>query len=93
MYNHILHELECDLAAIADVNPSSAPIDGLVATHHELLREPDDHIVRKDDPQRLRLDHGVAEGPGLGVDEVVVGGVGDHVDLAVSAAGGALGEP
>lgn len=52
-------------AAIADnVDIGAAAVDGLEAVDYELVLELDGHVGREDDPERLRLDDGVAERAG-----------------------------
>lgn len=91
--DHVLHELDGDAGAVGDVDGGAAAVDGLVARHDQLLVQPDHHAALEDDPQRLQLDHGVAEGPRLRVHHVVVGVVGDHVDLPAFPALGVAPEP
>lgn len=64
------------------VHVSAATVEGFIAVENELLREVDEHVGGKDDPEGLRLDDGVAEGAGAGCYGVVVGGVGDDVEAA-----------
>jgi hypothetical protein len=85
-------ELDGDAGAAGDVHVGAAAVDGLEAVHDELLPEPDDHVALEDDPERLLLDDGVAEGALARVDGVVVAGVGDHVEPAVAAADGVAAE-
>ena len=89
----VLHELDGDASAVGDMNVGTAAVDGLVAGDEQLLVEVDDHVAGEDDPERLGLDSSVAESAGAGVDQVVVGGVGDDIDLAVDAAKGVTPEP
>ena len=51
------------------------------------------HVGRKNYPEGFVLDDGVPEGARSWVRGVVVGGVGDHVDLATFAAHCGLAEP
>nr|GMD33628.1 hypothetical protein Pyn_29454 [Ipomoea batatas] len=74
--------LERNAAAAGDVDVGAAPVHGLVAVEDELVLQLDGHVGGEDDPQRLRLDHGVPERPRLRLHRVRVGGVGDDVDLA-----------
>jgi len=84
--------LDGDAGAVGDVHVGAASVDGLEAVHDELLLERDHHIPLEDDPERLVLDHGVAEGALARVDGVVVARISDHVDLAVAATDGVAAE-
>ena len=64
----------------------------LEAVHDEFLLQCYDHVAFEDDPERLRLDHGMAEGSGDRVRRIVVGRVGDEVKAAAFAAERALSE-
>lgn len=68
----VLHKLNRDASTVGDADVGTAGVDGLVTSHYELLRQPDDHAAGEDDPQRLLLDDGVPERPRLRVHEVVV---------------------
>lgn len=63
MDDDVPHELDRDSGTVRDLNSRSAPVDGLVALHDQLLLEHDQHSAAEYDPQWLLLDHGVAEGP------------------------------
>lgn len=93
MDDHIIDVLDGDAGAVGDVDGDAAAVDGLVASHEQLLGEPDHHAPGEDDPQGALLDHGVAERPRLRVHEVAVGGVGHDVDLAALSALGLVPEP
>lgn len=82
----VRHVLDRDARAVGDVDVDAAAVDGLEAVHDELFLQGYDHVALEDDPERLVLDHGVAEGPRGGVDRVVVAGVGDDVVATVAAA-------
>ena len=84
--------LESDATAADDVDVGAAAVQGFVAVEDELLGEFDEHVGGKDDPERVGLDDGVAECAGARGDGVVVGGVGDDVDLTAFAAEGVLAE-
>jgi hypothetical protein len=84
--------LDGDAGTIGDVHVGATSVDGLEAVHDELLLERDDHVPLEDDPERLFLDDGIAEGALARVDRVVITRVGDHVDLAVAAANGIAAE-
>nr|GMC56981.1 hypothetical protein BHM03_00038743 [Ipomoea batatas] len=90
--DHVLHKLEGDPGAAADVDPRSSTVDRLVALHDQLLVKPDDHVTFEDDPQRLLLYRGVTEGPRLGI-RWIVRAVRHHVDLPILAADGFPPEP
>ncbi|RWW17256.1 hypothetical protein GW17_00018818 [Ensete ventricosum] len=93
----IVHELDSDAGAAYDLDVGAPAIDRLVAVDDQLLGEADVHVVGEHDPERPVLDHTVAEGALLRVDEVVVGRIGDDVELPLLPAGGvaaeALGAP
>lgn len=80
--------LDGDTGTIGDVHVGSSSVDGLEAVHDEFLLERDDHVPLEDDPERLVLDDGVAEGALARVDRVVIARVGDHVDLAIATTDG-----
>lgn len=80
MYDDILDELERDPSTMSNAHICPTCVNCLVARQYELLRQPDSHAACKYDPQRLRLNDGVAESPWLGVDDVAVGRVGDDVE-------------
>lgn len=90
MNDHILHKLQRNLSSLFDVNVGTTSVYGLVACHQQLLGQLDGHAMREGDPQWLLLDDSVAEGPGFRVAHVVIRGVGDNIEPAVLAAGGAL---
>lgn len=81
---------EGEAGAVGDVDVGSATVDGFEGADEELGGECDFHGGGEGDPQRGGLDGGVAEGSGFGIGRVGVGGVGDDVGLAVSAAEGGL---
>lgn len=93
MDDHIADVLDGNAGAVGDVDGDAAAVDGLVAGHEQLLVEPDHHAPGEDDPEWARLDDGVAERPRLRVHHVVVGGVGDDVDLAALPALRLVPEP
>ena len=95
----VAHLLDREASVAGDLHVRAASVDGFVASDDELVSESDPHVAGEDDPERLRLDHGVAEGSGGRVRRVVVGGVGDEVkapaftaERALSEADGAVGE-
>ncbi|KAF7838224.1 hypothetical protein G2W53_006706 [Senna tora] len=92
VYYYVRHVLYRDAGPTRDVHARAAPVDGLEGVHDQLFLEPNHHVAREYDPERLVLDHGVAEGPRLGAHRVVVAGVRDDVDFAVLAADGVLAE-
>lgn len=63
MDDHIAHELNSYPSAVGNVDPDAAPVDGLVSLHDHFLLECDHHVAIKYDPQRLLLDHCVAQSP------------------------------
>ncbi|KAK3406272.1 hypothetical protein EUGRSUZ_K02439 [Eucalyptus grandis] len=82
-----------DASATGDVDVHAAAVEGLVAVEDELLRQPDQHVGREDDPQRLLLDNRVPQRARLWAHGVVVRRVGDDVYVAVLAAQRVLAEP
>ena len=88
----VAHLLDREASVAGDLHVRASPVDGFVASDDELVPEFDPHVAGEDDPERLRLDHGVAEGSGGRVRRVVVGGVGDEVKAAAFAAERALSE-
>ena len=56
----ITYVLQRNAATADDVDIGAAAVQGFVAVEDEFLREFDEHIGREDDPQRLRLYHGVS---------------------------------
>lgn len=89
----ILDKLESEAGAIGDVDKHAPAIDGLVASHDQLLLKTNHHAVCKDDPQGLVLGHGVTQGSRLRVHHVVIGRVVHHVKVPVLASGGSVSEP
>ena len=62
--DHVVGVLHRHLHAIGDPHMRSPPVDCLVAIDHHPLLEVDDHLLGKDDPQWLVLDHTPTERPG-----------------------------
>lgn len=89
----VLHELDGDPRAPGDMDVDAAAVDGLVASHDQLLLQVDDHVAREDDPQRLGLDHRVPESAPAGLVHFVVRGVCHHVDPTIHSSGGPPAEP
>lgn len=90
--DNVGHVLDCDAGAARDVDAGASPVDGLERVHDELLLQLDRHVPGEDDPQRVVLDHSMAEGPRLRCHRVVITRVGDDVDLAVPSADRVLAE-
>lgn len=86
------HVLEREATVAGDFDVDAAAVDGFVAVDDELVFELDEHVGGEGDPDGFRLDDGVAKGAWRWVRWVVVGGVGDDVDLSTFAAECALGE-
>lgn len=91
--DHIMNKLEGDPCSIGYMDLHSPAINCLIAREYELFLELDDHATGEYDPQGLRLDDSMAEGPGPGVVHVVVRWIGDHVVSALLAPRGAVAEP
>lgn len=66
----IFDVLKSNASPISNLNISPSCINGLVAGHDELLREPNGHVGREDDPQRSLLDHSMTKSPRFRVHEV-----------------------
>lgn len=90
--DYVADELDGDPGAVGDVDADAAAVDGLVALHDQLLLEDDEHVALEDDPQRLLLNHGMAQGSRPRVHQVVVRRVRHHVEGAVLATGGFIAE-
>lgn len=58
-------------------------VDGLVAHHNELLLEFDVHVARKYNPKWLGLEDAIAECSYLGIHDIIVAVVSNHVDLPI----------
>ena len=86
MHNNVGNVLDREARAVCDVDVDAAAVDGLEAVHDQLLLQGDHHVALEDDPERLVLDHGVAERSRSGGDGIVVAGVGYDVVAAVAAA-------
>ncbi|KAH7834175.1 hypothetical protein Vadar_013431 [Vaccinium darrowii] len=93
MHNHVCNELNGDAPSFGNVHVSPTFIYGLEVVHDQLLLELDHHVALEDDPERFILDHGVAEGTESRVHGIVVGGVGDDVEVAVVVPDGVVAEP
>ena len=76
--------LDGDLGSALQVDLRAAPVDGLVAGHHELALQLDGHVLPEDDPERLRPRDAVAQRAGRGVISIVFV-AGHHVQLPVLA--------
>lgn len=91
--------LDRNARAVGYMDIVASAVDGLVTVHEELLLEDDGHVGGEDDPQWLCLNDSVSKSAGFGGDGIVVGGVGDNVEISVSPsdsipaeANGAIGE-
>lgn len=84
--------LKRNAAAAGDLDIRAATVDGFEAVDNELVLELDEHVAREDDPEGFGLDHAVAKCAWSWVCWVVIGGVGDDVDLAAFAAEGCVAE-
>lgn len=93
VYDDVVNILEGYAADAGDRHVGVAGVDGLVAVDDELMFEIYGHFGSENDPQRLGLDHGMAEIAQLGVHSVEVGGVGDDVDHSAFAAHRCSPEP
>ena len=89
----VAHVLQGHAAPAGDVHIGSSPVYGLEAVDDELVLEFDEHVGGEGNPQGLSLDHSVPESARSGVDGVLVGGVGDHIELTALAAHSVLAEP
>lgn len=85
--------LERYASTAGDVDVEPTTVDCLEAVDDELDFQLDGHVGGEDDPERLRLNHGVAERPRNRVSRVAVRGVCDDVDLTAFASHGVLAEP
>ena len=85
--------LQGDAATPRDVHVVAAPIDGLEAVDQELLPQPNGHVGSKRDPQCVRLDHCVPQGPLPRIHWVIVPRVRDHVQVSVEASHRSPPEP
>lgn len=92
MYDDIVYELQSDACAVGDVDFPTPAVDRLSAGQDQLLGEPNYHGVAEDDPERLLLDDGVAEGSGLRIHEIVIGGIRDGVYLPSFSSDGVAAE-
>ncbi|EYU41599.1 hypothetical protein MIMGU_mgv1a012287mg [Erythranthe guttata] len=97
--DHVADVLERDAPAAGDVDVGAAAVEGFERVEDEFLGEVDEHVGGEDDPEWLRLDDGVAEGSGLRVDGIAVGGVRYYVvaaplpaECVLAEADGAVGE-
>lgn len=90
--NNIRHVLYSDARTISNVHTRTPAINGLKRVHYQFLLQFDNHVPGKYDPQRLFLNDGVAERPGLRIDHIIVARVRHDVNLAVSSANGVLTE-
>lgn len=93
MHNHVRDKLYRNARTIGNVHVGPTSIYGLEAVHDQLLLELDHHVALEDNPERVVLDDGVAEGSGPWVDRVGVGGVSDDVEAAIAAPDGIAAEP
>uniref|UniRef100_A0A6N2LGL1 Uncharacterized protein n=1 Tax=Salix viminalis TaxID=40686 RepID=A0A6N2LGL1_SALVM len=79
MNDYVLDELYCDSSTIRDVYMMPTPINRLMARHNQLFRQLNVHVLRKYDPQRLRLDHSMSQSPWFRVQDIVIRIFSHHV--------------
>lgn len=89
----VRHVLNRNAGSAGDVDTGATAVDGLEGVHDQLLFQSNDHVASEDDPKGFVLDHCVPESSRFWVDGIVVAGVGDDVDLSVTAANGVFAEP
>lgn len=70
MDDDISYVLKSNASAISNLNIGPSCINGLVASHDELLGEPNGHVGREGDPQRSLLDYSMTKSPRFRVHEV-----------------------
>lgn len=90
--NNICDILNGNARTTSNVHAGTPPVNSFEGIHDELFLQLDYHVTLKNNPQRLVLNDGVAEGSGFRGDRIVVAGVGDHIDFTVSSANGILAE-
>lgn len=86
--NNVGDKLNGDACSIGNVDIGTAAIDGLEAVHDQLLLQHYDHVPLEDNPERLVLDHSMAQGAWPWVDRVIVARVGDDIEPPVTATNG-----
>lgn len=90
-YN-VRHVLNRNARPTGDMDTSATAVYGLEGIHNQFLFQSNDHVASEDDPKGFVLDDGVTESSWFGVDGVVVTGVSNDVDFAVSTADGVFAE-
>lgn len=88
MYDNVCDKLSGDASTMSDVNIDSTAINGFEAVHDELLFELDHHAGFENNPKRLGLDYSMPQSARTRVDDVMVAGIGDHVESTVTATNG-----
>lgn len=88
MNNNVGDVLNGDASSICNVDIGTAAVDGLEAVHDQLLLQHYDHVPLEDNPERLVLDHSMAQGAWPWVDRVVIARVGDDIESAIAATNG-----
>lgn len=90
--DHILDKLDGDASSSGDDNSGSSAIDGLIASHNQLLLEPNHHAVLEDDPQGTSACDCMAKGTYFGVNQIIIWGVCDHVVWTTLSSNSAFSE-
>lgn len=85
MNDNISNILDRDASSISNVDIDPTGVNGLEAVHYELLLQFYNHVTLEHNPERLVLDNSMAQSARLGVDSVIVAGVGDHIEAAITA--------
>ncbi len=87
MDDHIIDKLEGEAGTKSYVHIGSPTVDGFVAGHDQLLIEPNNHAVCKDNPEGPFSGNGVPDGSRSWINHVVVGGIGHYVNRTTFSAG------
>ncbi len=85
MNYNISDKLDGDACSISNVDIDPTTINGLEAVHDQLLLQLYHHVPLEHNPQRFVLDDSMAQSAGPGVDRVIVAGVSDDIEAAVTA--------
>ncbi|GAV57265.1 hypothetical protein CFOL_v3_00803, partial [Cephalotus follicularis] len=88
MNNHICHELDGDACTVSNMDIRPTTINGLKAVHNELLLQLYDHVPFEDNPERVVLDHSMAQSSRLGVNGVIICRIRDNIEAPVPATNG-----
>ena len=85
-------KLNGNTTPIGNMNIDSSAINGLETVHDQLLLELNRHVLLEHNPERLLLNDSMAEGAWSGVNRVIIPGVRDDIEAAVTAPNGITAE-